>query len=70
LPEFGQYALSVFFFDKKSSETAIADFEKVTVPVDSNAIGEVSKQTEPLIKQVITCLKYLIQSISVQMVIF
>jgi hypothetical protein len=29
LPEFGQYALSVFFFDKKSSETAIADFEKV-----------------------------------------
>ena len=63
LPEFGQYALGVFFFDKHASDESIIEFENMaknynlkilcwrTVPVDLNAIGEVSKQTEPLIKQ-------------------
>jgi glutamate synthase domain-containing protein 1 len=69
LPEFGQYAVGVFFYDKQTSDESILQFEKIaddynlkiiywrTVPVDINAIGEVSKLTEPLTKQVNIILK-------------
>ena len=64
MPEFGQYAVGVFFYDKQTSDESMLQFEKIaddynlkimywrTVPVDINAIGEVSKLTEPLTKQV------------------
>jgi len=64
LPEFGKYAVGVFFYDKQTADESMLEFEKIadsynlkiicwrTVPVDINAIGEVSKLTEPLIKQV------------------
>lgn len=69
MPEFGQYAVGVFFYDKQTSDESILQFEKIaddynlkiiywrTVPVDINAIGEVSKLTEPLTKQVNIILK-------------
>ena len=69
MPEFGQYAVGVFFYVKQTSDESILQFEKIaddynlkiiywrTVPVDINAIGEVSKLTEPLTKQVNIILK-------------
>jgi glutamate synthase domain-containing protein 1 len=72
LPELGQYAVGVFFYEKKTSDESMLQFEKIaddynlkiiywrTVPVDINAIGEVSKLTEPLTKQVNIILKLFI----------
>lgn len=63
LPESGQYAVGVIFMPRENPRQVQTEFEKMalsynlkvvfwrTVPVDSQAIGEVAREHEPLIKQ-------------------
>ncbi|RNA35404.1 glutamate synthase [NADPH] isoform X2 [Brachionus plicatilis] len=63
LPASGEYAVAVIFMPRENPRQAQIEFEKMalsynlkvvywrTVPVDSQSIGEVAREHEPLIKQ-------------------
>lgn len=64
LPKNGEYCIGVFFMTSANTEETQKEFQNIangynldiiywrTVPVDKSQLGEVAKNSEPLIKQV------------------